>query len=52
MLSWVGPGNMYYMAMQMPPREGAPAGDWTIEKHCKASDFGGLVKGLPVQKNG
>ena len=26
MLSPVGPGNMYYMGMQMPPREGALLG--------------------------
>jgi len=23
MLSWVGPGNMHYMEMQMPPHEQA-----------------------------
>jgi len=23
MLSWVGPGNMYYIGVKMPPRKGA-----------------------------
>jgi len=34
MLSWVGPGNLYYMGCGCP-REGTLWGVWPIEKYCK-----------------
>jgi len=41
MLSWVGPGNMYYVGCRRSNGNGNFCSVWPSEKHCKAHDFGG-----------
>jgi len=52
MLSLVGPGNMYYMEMQMPPREGALLGVSGRVKSIVKHRILGVGKRISCAKNG
>ena len=45
MLRRVGPIDMYYMGVQMPPHAAEFPGVWQIEKQCRTQDFAGWLKG-------
>jgi len=50
MWTWVGPGNIQYIGVDDHIWRGTFGGVWPIEKHCKASDFGGGQKQWCAQK--